>query len=329
METAVAAYDFVDKEINIKDWRITLPDNSWSKKYNYLTDGWDFYKSGHHDTLNSSLSIYISNLNAEESCFASEQLSRSFSDVEILELTYLVNDTNCPAYEQHSQQYNKTVYKAFYPLNAKMCLQINILERVGNTQGIDPESEEVKLIIQNIIEKNEFPKEVMINAGEEIIITEDNINFDGELFEIEGFSVLVPDGWGIFPITYRTYRNKYLGTYIIKGGSSTDDYGLKPSITIYVNEENAYTSYITDRIYHDNSVELDVNICGINCYAFQYTEEIKYKNEYWTYIKIFLPFSDSKNVSFKVTTESSEFEGIDILDDDVRQIIISMQQNIS
>lgn len=134
------------------------------------------------------------------------------------------------------------------------------------------------------------------------------------------FSIIVPDEWQVFTSIYD-------GVYVIKDGTSQDDYGSKPSIVLYYKDEDAYTSCVTSRMYNEDATDLSVNICGTDCFAISYKEEMASKPVYWTHTKIFMPVSDSASASIDLITDSSEFEGVDILDDDVRQIIVSLQRS--
>lgn len=72
---------------------------------------------------------------------------------------------------------------------------------------------------------------------------------------------------------------------------------------------------------------MNLSICGTEYNAIKYRQELKSKNSYGEYSKIFIPVSDSSSVSLEISNDSSKYEGLDLLDDDVRLIIVSVINN--
>ena len=309
----------------LKNWRVLFPDNSWHKEYKRGLDTLELYKDGCYDSMNSSITVFIENMNAEESMIGSKDLSADLSESVMKDLDYEIGGVGCPAYEQYQSDYDKTVVKVFYPLSRKKSIQFNIFVSKGGQRGIDPYSEEVKQIIQSIVDENGLLSAAAAEEGpsdiERIEINEDGLSFDGKAVETEDFSVIVPDGWQFFESSYGT-------KYVIKGGTDLEDYESKPFVRIYDDDKDASTYCISMKKYHDDYVDVTVDVCGTECPAIRYKDEMASKNVYWEYLKVFMPVSDSESISFEIITDSSELEGINIADADVRQIIISIQKSI-
>ena len=309
----------------LKDWRVIFPDDSWHKEYKSGLDTLELYKDGCYDSMNSSITVFTENMNAEESMIGSKDLSASFSESVMKDLDYEVGGVDCPAYEQYQSDYDKTIVKVFYPLSRKKSIQINIFVSKGRQQGIDPYSDEVKQIIQSIVDENGLLSAAAAEEGpsdiERIEINEEGLSFEGKTVETEDFSVIVPDGWQLFESSYGT-------KYVIKGGTDLEDYESKPFIRMYYDDKDASTYCISEKKYHDDCVDLTVDICGTECPAIRYKDEMASKSVYWDHLKVFMPVSNSESISFEIITDSSEFEGVDIADDAVRQIIISVQKSM-
>lgn len=138
----------------ISEWKIPLPGGDRKAEYSQFMESWELYKDNYYDGLDSTMSIYVNTMNAEESRLASENLTSSMLNVEIREFDYEVNNVICPAYEQYSEKFDATMVKVFYPLSSQESLQIKIFVKKGNRQSFDPDSGEVKQIIKDIVEEN-------------------------------------------------------------------------------------------------------------------------------------------------------------------------------
>lgn len=311
---------------NPKDWIISLPDSSWNKEYKSGIKSWELYKEGCYDSLNSTMSVIFNNLNAEESMIASEALTQSMLDGDITHFDYEINGLTCHAYKQYDKTYDKTMDKIFYPLDSQHSLQINVFVEKGTQQGIDSEAEEVKQIIQDIVDDNELASGRLETETkfETIEITDDGLSLEGETFDADGFSVMVPEGWNAF-------TNSYKSTYIIKGGTEQNNQETKPSFVLHFNKHDAHTSYISDKslyVDEDDFSEVVAYICGTPYEGLQYSSGNKSTGRFWKHIKIYLSVSQQENISIDMCLESSEFESISISDPDVKQVIVSLQKNL-
>lgn len=139
--------------------------------------------------------------------------------------------------------------KIFYPLSQNKSLQINIFVKKGSQQGIDPYSDEVKQIIQNIVDKNGLllaaAAEEESSEIEKIEVNEDGLSFEGKTVETLDFSIIVPDGWQLF-------ESKYNTKYVIKGGTKLEDYESKPFVRIYYNDQERWPGWRRSRNYGRN-----------------------------------------------------------------------------
>ena len=77
------------------------------------------------DDLNSTISIFINDMNAEDSMIGSKRLS-SWGDTQINDLDYEINDVGCPAYKQYQKSYDNAIKKEFYPLSSEKSIQFNL-----------------------------------------------------------------------------------------------------------------------------------------------------------------------------------------------------------
>ena len=308
----------------LKNWIVVFPDDSWHKEYKRGLDTLELYKDGCYDGLNSSITVFTNDMNAEESLIGSKDLSSGFSKTVMKDLDYEIAGVNCPAYEDYHTDYDKTIVKVFYPLSRNKSLQFNIFVSKGSQQGVDPYSDEVKQIIQSIVDENGLLAAAAAEEGtseiEKIEISEDGLSFEGKTVELEDFSVIVPEGWQLF-------KSRYGSKYVIKGGTKLEDYESKPYVRMYYDDTDAYTYSISDKKYYKGSVSLTADICGTECPAIRYTQRTS-KGAYWDYLKTYMPVSGSESISFEIITDSSELEGLSITDDDVRQIIISVVRSI-
>ena len=309
----------------MKDWKITFPNDSWRKEYKG-NDTWDLYKEGCYDYLNSTITLFINDMDAEDSMIGSKQFS-SGGDTQINNLDYEINGVTCPAYSQYERTYDKRVAKVFYPLSSEKSIQFNILVKKQSITGVDPLSDEVKQIIQSIVDENGLLQTANAKKGTEetetITITDEGLSFEGTEHNIyDRFQIVVPEGWQMF-------ESSYGSLYIIKGGESISDYETKPYISLFYHDDmDSHTSCLTSKKYQDNAADLKVNICGMECEALKYENKMVSKPEYWNYCKVFMPVSGTESISFEFIKDSSELEGMDIHDDDVRQMLISLQRSL-
>ena len=311
--------------ISIRDLNIPLPDSSWRSEFSSFLDGWMLYKEGCYDSSNSSMAMFFNEVSAEDSMIGSMDSSMSMGNPVIKEIVYDINGMVCPAYEQYEPKYDKTTVKVFCPVTSSRSLQVNVFVKKGSLLGIDPYSDEIKQMLQSLMETYHFnadADETVELDIQTIELNADGLDFEGKTYESEYFSVILPGGWEVF-------TTQFGSTYLIKEGTDQEDYGVKPSVNVHYYEKDAHTSYASNKLYYDDAVDMIVRICDIDCAAFECTEKMASKSKYWTYIKIYIAISDSECLGLSVNTESSEFEDVSITDNDIRQIIVSLKQSVS
>ncbi len=302
----------------IEGLNVALPDDQWRGEYSDFYQSWNLYKEGCYDSLNPTMQIFPENLKAEEALLASQSMSSSMSESVYTDYDYEVDGVTCPAYEQYTEQYDKNVLKIFYPLDSGRSLRINLYVSKGGQEWIDPESDEIKGIIQSLVTENAFTREEPEAVPESLEISGDDLSLQGEKYMTAHYTVLIPEGW-------QAFASSYGSTYIIKGGTDKKEYGEKPTISVRYNDSgSAYNAYLESRSLYTDSVELETTINNIPCYALKFTDQLESGAKYWTHYKFYLQVGPEENISMELILESSEFDDVGIQDDEVRQMIISI-----
>lgn len=310
-------------------WKITLPDDSWTGEYKSVTQCWELNKEGCFDDLNKTMTIELRDESADEAMLASMKLSGSMGGAEATGFEYEIDGVSCPAYELYLKEAGKKTAKVFYPLEGGRCLEISMFVKKGDITGIDPGATEVKQIIGSLVADNRLNEESPADAENEnkapaeiVEIDNQGLSFEGEVYEGDNYRITLAEGWNVI-------ESSYGSTFVIKGGETTNDYGFKPSLCIYYNQEDVFSSLVGNKAYYPENEDVSVVICGTEYSALRFTEEMVKDGKYWTHLKVFLPISDMENISVDIIVGSSEFEALGLEDDDVRMMLISLERSLS
>ena len=167
----------------------------------------------------------------------------------------------------------------------------------------------------------------------------DSSKISGETYDTGKFKVFIPDGWMALKMNDTSGETDEDGNYpvdkfsvgIIKGGSSEWDAFSKPTIYIWVQDDNEMASYAESVVkWYNESKKIDVAVEGKETVA--YETKMSYgsseDDEVYIYNQVFIQLDNDHIAQVSVPADmGDDIGGVSVTDADVKAIIESVEMD--